>query len=496
MAQLHKKTTDVSCASFSVDVSSQSVPTSGRNEEEMDSKNNRPKPMPNALLRHERYSRNWTLQDLADKLYAMCIEEGRKSGISSDTVGRWERGRSQPEAHYRAKLCTLYGKSSEELGLFEEQERSRASSVQQGMPAGQLRTDSANDAESEEMDRRQTLQLLGAAGTALVLGVPTVENIEELVKLFSRRETRLQKWVIDSLEDGTHLRWQLYYTSRNSLTEEGLFQHIERLEHLADWGGVQEAKLYPLLIQNYQLAGSLARDNFRYTRAKQYFHEAQQLASEIQSPDLAATAVARYAVSLMRQAGGDEMEKRYSKLVGEALTLYQSAAEMAAHAEAHVRAYVLSGLAEALARNGHREACYRTLDQAEAVFNRGPLVSSEEDIAHVRLTLQSLEDARGECYVLFGEPLKGLDYLQTAQRRLNPTVSRNLCRLLMQQSEAHLAAGAPDECVHYALQGLHLARTLESTSNINWSREIHTKLLRSQWKGEPVVVELEAALAG
>jgi hypothetical protein len=71
-----------------------------------------------------------------------------------------------------------------------------------------------------------------------------------------------------------------------------------------------------------------------------------------------------------------------------------------------------------------------------------------------------------------------------------------MCRLLMQQSEAHLAAGAPDECVHYALQGLHLARTLESTSTINWSREIHTKLLRSQWNGEPVVAELEDALVG
>jgi transcriptional regulator with XRE-family HTH domain len=462
----------------------------------MDSKNNKPKPTPNVLLRHERDSRNWTLQDLADKLYAMCIEEGRESGISPDTVGRWERGLSRPEAHYRAKLCALYGKSTDELGLLEEQERSGPLSVQQRMPAEQQATVSAYDTESEDMDRRQTLQLLGAAGTALVLGVPTGENIEELVKLFRRREARLQTWVIDSLEDGTHLRWQLYYTSRNSLTEEGLFQQIERLEQLADWGGVQEAKFYPLLIQNYQLAGSLARDNFRYTRAKKYFHEAQELANEIQSPDLVATAVARYAVALMRQAGGDEKEKRYGKLVAEALTLYQSAEEMALHAEAHVRAYVLSGVAEALARTGHRDACYRTLDQAEDVFNRGPLISPEEDIAHVRLTLQSLEDVRGECYVLLGEPLKGLDYLQTAQRRLNPTVSRNLCRLLMQQSEAHLAAGAPDECVHYALQGLRLARTLESTSNINWSQEIHTKLLRSQWKGESVVAELEAALAG
>ena len=75
-------------------------------------------------------------------------------------------------------------------------------------------------------------------------------------------------------------------------------------------------------------------------------------------------------------------------------------------------------------------------------------------------------------------------------------MSRNLCRVLMQQAEAYLAADYPDQCVQYAIQGLQIARTLESTSNVNWSREIHTKLLRSKWKGESAVGELAAALAG
>jgi hypothetical protein len=66
----------------------------------------------------------------------------------------------------------------------------------------------------------------------------------------------------------------------------------------------------------------------------------------------------------------------------------------------------------------------------------------------------------------------------------------------MQQSEAYLAAGYPDQSVHYALQGLHIARTLESKSNINWAHEIHIKLLRSRWRDETVIGELEAALAG
>jgi tetratricopeptide (TPR) repeat protein len=80
----------------------------------------KPKPQSNMSLRRQREIRNFTLQEVADKLYEMCVKEGRECGISADTVGRWERGISQPEAHYRAKLCELFGKSTTELGLKQE----------------------------------------------------------------------------------------------------------------------------------------------------------------------------------------------------------------------------------------------------------------------------------------------------------------------------------------------------------------------------------------
>src|SRR5712691_346716 len=87
----------------------------------MDSNSKKPTPQKNVLLQRERDSRNWTLQDVADKLFDMCIKEGRKSGISADTVGRWERGISKPESHYRAKLCDLFDKNAMELGFLDQQ---------------------------------------------------------------------------------------------------------------------------------------------------------------------------------------------------------------------------------------------------------------------------------------------------------------------------------------------------------------------------------------
>jgi len=123
-------------------------------------------------------------------------------------------------------------------------------------------------------------------------------------------------------------------------------------------------------------------------------------------------------------------------------------------------------------------------------------VPIEEDFAYVRLTLQSLADSRGECYVLLGKPEKGLEYLQAAQKKLDQKMSRNNCRLLMQQSEAYLAAGKPDACVQQALKGLEIAHILESTSNVHWASEILAKLRSSAFSKESVVDELQEAVRG
>jgi hypothetical protein len=128
------------------------------------------------------------------------------------------------------------------------------------------------------------------------------------------------------------------------------------------------------------------------------------------------------------------------------------------------------------------------------LLSRVTSVPIEEDFGYVRLTLQSLADSRGECYVILGKPEKGLEYLQAAQKKLDQKMSRNDCRLLMQQSEAYLAAGSPDACVQQALNGLELAHILESASNVHWASEILAKLRLSAFSKEPVVDELQEAI--
>jgi tetratricopeptide (TPR) repeat protein/transposase-like protein/transcriptional regulator with XRE-family HTH domain len=62
----------------------------------------------NESLRQQRIGRNWRQKDVADQL-----------GTTITAIGRWERGDQQPSAYFRVKLCTLFGKSAQELGLVE-----------------------------------------------------------------------------------------------------------------------------------------------------------------------------------------------------------------------------------------------------------------------------------------------------------------------------------------------------------------------------------------
>ena len=319
---------------------------------------------------------------------------------------------------------------------------------------------------------------------ALRLGIPrSFLDLEVVDSLSNYGNIPLDAWIIDSWENETFSRWELYYASNNLITERGLLEQIGKLEQHADASPKNSTRIICILAQDYQLAGSLARDNFHYSTAKKYLHEAHRLATLAQSVDLAAMSVERLAVVLLRQ-----------ERVEEALSTYQEALEVAEHAQPYIKAYIWAGLGEAFARNKRTDDCHRALDQAQKLLVRLPGVPIENDIAHIRFSIDSVESTRGECSVLLGEPRKGLDYLQTAFRKLDPTLNRRRCSLLMQQAEAYFAAGQPDDCVDKAMQGLQLAHALLSKENVNWACEMHTKLLTSRWRNEPVVGQLRKAI--
>lgn len=61
-------------------------------------------------LVEERKNRKWSQQEVADRL-----------GTTQHNVSRWERGQTAPGSYFRTRLCELFGKQPQELGLFGDQ---------------------------------------------------------------------------------------------------------------------------------------------------------------------------------------------------------------------------------------------------------------------------------------------------------------------------------------------------------------------------------------
>ena len=59
------------------------------------------------LLRQERLKRRWSQQDVADHV-----------GTTRNNVSRWELGRTTPGPYFRVKLCEIFAKQPQELGLL------------------------------------------------------------------------------------------------------------------------------------------------------------------------------------------------------------------------------------------------------------------------------------------------------------------------------------------------------------------------------------------
>src|SRR6266571_5379606 len=61
-------------------------------------------------LKYERMQRGWSQARVAELI-----------GTDAGNVSRWERGRSSPSPYFRERLCRLYERNAQELGLLKEE---------------------------------------------------------------------------------------------------------------------------------------------------------------------------------------------------------------------------------------------------------------------------------------------------------------------------------------------------------------------------------------
>jgi transcriptional regulator with XRE-family HTH domain len=81
---------------------------------------------PNRLLAWERLQRGWSYEEVAERIRAELQRADEiDTGVSANTVRRWETGERWPDPRYRKHLVTIFGKTASELGLLTSDELSQ-----------------------------------------------------------------------------------------------------------------------------------------------------------------------------------------------------------------------------------------------------------------------------------------------------------------------------------------------------------------------------------
>ncbi|MBG0818673.1 helix-turn-helix transcriptional regulator [Planomonospora sp. ID82291] len=78
---------------------------------------------PNRQLSWERLQRGWSYEELAERIRVSMERAGETfTGLTANTVRRWETGERWPEPRYRKHLVAIFNKPASELGLLTPEE--------------------------------------------------------------------------------------------------------------------------------------------------------------------------------------------------------------------------------------------------------------------------------------------------------------------------------------------------------------------------------------
>jgi transcriptional regulator with XRE-family HTH domain len=408
----------------------------------MDSNSKKPKPQKNVLLQRERDSRNWTLQDVADKLFDMCIKEGRKSGISADTVGRWERGVSKPESHYRAKLCDLFDKNALELGLLDQQ--------------------SSNDDPQKRSPEED----------AAVHFTQSIFDLEVADKL-------------DSAESIINLAWEAWFASRPREAARVVNKLLPGLEKIAYsiYLPVHTLRAKKLAIRAHGLLGSVCLDASQNDTALFHYMQAHRFAEEIHDTDLAATYLCLV---------GDVLRQQNDQ--SGALSHMENARDLASHASNTTRGHILQMLAYTYGDSGQEAAFERTISEATDLL---AFSGEGTDIVQKEFIPFEIYEIRGKINRDLGKPLNAIPYLELAEKSLTAADSvtpRWHALLEISKAQTYCDAGDITTGIELACKGFIIAYQCRSRHQMNRVRKLLRKLEKGPFKNHPRVQDLKNLL--
>ncbi|MEV7196768.1 helix-turn-helix transcriptional regulator [Streptomyces sp. NPDC093510] len=358
-------------------------------------------------------------------------------GVDRTTVGRWERGETEPQPEQRPKLAELLLVDLATLDAL-----IKGSTAPLKVSAGSPSYDDHCPGD-DDMIRREFLRAIAVAGALAALS----DEEAEAIAADAERED-----AAGFLRMNDHL-WQVYQLARSKRSVQAVVS-----DQLGALNNTLAARptLGPLCMAAgdlFQLAGELAFDGNRHTDAAASYALAATASKEAGAFDL-------WACALVRHAYVEVASGQYPEAVG----LLSVAERVAKRGDSALstRQWVAAVQAEAHAGLGHLTECERALDAAEEVLHLG-------DQAHnggwLRFDGSRLAEERGARYVQLGALDKAEDALNTALKQAPLARGQSFRRRGVVLADL-AAIGAkrrdPEQVVAYGTEALRLARQSSS----------------------------------
>ncbi len=484
---------------------------------------------PNEALRYEREKWGWSQRKIAEKL-----------DTTEDKISRWERGERTPSPHYREKLCSLFGKSAEELGFIKAPEPQcstpsmSTNTIKERSPNGnreapvivivsngneislqiptvkaqfedRLSQSSTEELGNTNMDRRDFIRNTTHAGIGLLFTPAHDLLSQELLKRCTRA-LKKSSTIDTDLLGYIYKRTDNYWQDRDNASVASYDLLGYALEHFEKTVALLEGSLLPA--QRIQLCtvvggtallvGHLFYDLSKYARANEYYNIAITAAQEANNSTLQAVAWGRTTQVWIYSGNTQQAHAEEHYKVG--LTCIQKARHLITQSTSTtVNAWLAAVEAEVQAKLGNRKACLMALDEAERIGNQQ---SPHEDSYWINFDQSLLAGYKGTCLQQLYRPqdpqtnhfvVDARQVLTDALSQLHPTLMRRQPIYLADIAGTFVRQREVEEACSQAIKALAITAQIKSQPVLQRVLTIRSQL--EPWKDTQHVNNLDRHLA-
>jgi transcriptional regulator with XRE-family HTH domain len=384
---------------------------------------------PNRQLAWERLQRGWSYEELAERVRTeMSRSEETDSGLTANTVRRWETGERWPEPRYRKHLVTLFDRPASDLGLLTPDELTLRPAIDVVHEIRRLLAMLDAEARLAGMDRGTFLRCVLGIGALPVLGRlldPDEERWNHLTDTAVERRTVDAKDVAAYAEIAEGQR-ALYWTGPATQLFESSSAHTHLgVRLLRDAGRDQREPLGAVVAESALLTARLSFFDLRKPDvAQRAFQVALEATREAGDHALAAVVLGHMA-----------FVPAFSGRPAEATSLLDAALQHCWHGVSPwVRAWLYCVAAEAQARSAGPAAYQRHIDLAQAAIAGDP---GDQPAWMDFFDASRLRGFAGYAALAAGAHQDAAEHLQVALDRLAPSAAKQRSVLLADLATAH-----------------------------------------------------------